>query len=100
MSDKWGSYFCNAHGKLASIALNLSLQSKVPVKGKPWLLWVWLYLQSPRADGLSSRAEFDSLSAMEDSLAERIGTACTALQAGRITTDGHREFYFYGATEN
>ncbi|HJX84862.1 MAG TPA: DUF695 domain-containing protein, partial [Candidatus Angelobacter sp.] len=99
MTENWKSYFCNVNDVLASIALNLGLSEDAPMSGKPWLLWVWVYFRSPRPDGLSSKEEFPTLSAIEDELTKQLGNACSAIQAGRITTDGRREFYFYGATE-
>jgi uncharacterized protein (TIGR01619 family) len=100
MTENWKSYFCNVNDVLASIALNLALGEDAPMPGKPWLLWVWVYFQSPRPDGLSGREEFPTISAIEDELIKQLGNACGAILAGRITTDGHREFYFYGATES
>jgi uncharacterized protein (TIGR01619 family) len=99
MSERWRSYFCNVNGKLASIALNLDLRSDAPVPGKSWLLWVWVYMRFPRTDGLSDQSEFDLLCSIEDELVKCIGETCDAIEAGRITTDGRREFYFYGARE-
>jgi uncharacterized protein (TIGR01619 family) len=97
MPAQWGSYFCNVNDKLASIALDLSLRPSAPNEEKPWLLWAWVYLRFPKPNGLSDSAEFAVISAIEDELAKHIGSACDAVEAGRITTDGHREFYFYGA---
>lgn len=99
MPEEWGSYFCNVNDKLASIALDLSLRPSAPTQGKPWLLWAWVYLRSPKPNGLSDSAEFDIISAIEDELAKHLGSACDAVEAGRITTDGRREFYFYGADD-
>lgn len=99
MAEEWKSYFCNVNDKLASIALDLGLRETAPISDKSWLLWVWLYLQSPRPDGLSDRSEFETLCAIEDELKRQLASSCRAIQAGRITTDGHREFYFYGASE-
>lgn len=99
MAENWKSYFCNVNDKLASIALDLGLRENAPMSDKPWLLWVWVYLQSPRPDGLSDSGEFETISAVEDELNRQLATSCRAIQAGRITTDGHREFYFYGAAE-
>jgi len=99
MAEEWGSYFCNVNDKLASIALDLSLNRDAPIRGKSWLLWVWVYLRSPRPDGLSDRTEFEVISAIEDELTKRISNACDAVEAGRLTTAGRREFYFYGASE-
>jgi uncharacterized protein (TIGR01619 family) len=97
MTENWKSYFCNVNDKLASIALNLGLNEGAAVESKPWLLWVWVYLQHPRPDGLSDQGEFETISAIEDELLKRLTATCQAVEAGRITTDGHREFYFYGA---
>lgn len=99
MKENWKSYFCNVNGKLASIALNLGLGEDAPLREKPWLLWVWVYLRQPRPDGLSDRSEFDTICAIEDELAKKLSSGCQAVEAGRITTDGRREFYFYGTDE-
>lgn len=96
MTENWKNYFCNVNSKLASIALNLGLNEEAPIASKPWLLWVWVYLQHPRSDGLSDQSEFETISAIEDALLIRLVSTCQAVEAGRITTDGHREFYFYG----
>jgi uncharacterized protein (TIGR01619 family) len=98
MTENWKSYFCNVNDKLASIALDLGLNEKVPIEGKPWLLWVWVYLQYPSPNGLSQQSEFATISSIEDELSKRLGLVCNAVEAGRITTDGRREIYFYGAS--
>src|SRR5215471_20405666 len=94
---RWASYFANVNDKLASIALDLELRDQAPVKGKPHLLWVWVDLRSPKSNGLSDSGEFDALAAIEDELVRALGTACDAVEAGRITSNDRREFYFYGA---
>jgi uncharacterized protein (TIGR01619 family) len=94
---RWASYFANVNDKLASIALDLDLRGQAPVKSKLHLLWVWVYLRSPKPNGLSDNREFDALAAIEDKLVQALGSACHAVQAGRITSNGRRVFYFYGA---
>jgi uncharacterized protein (TIGR01619 family) len=94
---RWASYFANVNDRLASIALDLDLRGEAPNKSKPLLLWVWVYLRSPKPDGLSDDSEFDVLATIEDSLVKELGRACNAVESGRITSDGRREFYFYGA---
>ena len=94
MAENWKSYFCNVNDKLASIALNLGLEAPIPHKAH--LLWVWVYMKSPRADDLADSGEFETLSAIEQELARHLGNKFGAVEAGRITTDGRREFYFYG----
>jgi uncharacterized protein (TIGR01619 family) len=96
---EWGSYFANVNDKLASIALNLGLRSVAPMPDRPQLLWVFVYFRTPRPDGLSDESEFPTLLAIEDQLVKHIGATCNAVEVGRITSDGHREFYFYGAND-
>lgn len=95
MAENWDSYFCNVNDVLASIFLNLELRKIAPNRKKPNLLWVWVYMKSPRADGLSSRQEFDTLCAIEDRLTNMMADRFDAEFCGRITTDGRREFYYY-----
>jgi uncharacterized protein (TIGR01619 family) len=99
MEENWKSYICKVNDKLASIALNQGLNQGAPLSAKPWLLWVWVYLQRPRPDGLSDASELETIGAIEDEVARQLAAACQAVEAGRITTDGRREFYFYGADE-
>jgi len=94
----WKPYLCNVNSKLASILVDLSLKNAVPVKAKPWLLWTWGYFKSPRPDGLSDGKEAPTLYQIEDALIESVSEACRAIPCGRITTEGRREFYFYGET--
>jgi uncharacterized protein (TIGR01619 family) len=95
MADDWTSYFCNVNDKLASIFLNLGLVSEAPMTSKPWLLWVWVYLQTPRPDGLSDGKEALALFLIEDALNQQVDRICKGILCGRITTEGRREFYFY-----
>lgn len=95
MAENWGSYFCNVNDVLASIFLNLELRKTAPDRKKPTLLWIWVYMESPREDGLSSNEEFDTLRAIEDQLTSVMADRFEAVFCGRITTDGRREFYFY-----
>jgi uncharacterized protein (TIGR01619 family) len=99
MTNNWKPYFCNVNGKLASILVDLGLRDSVPIASKSWLLWVWVYFQSPRADGLSDGKEAPTLYKIEDALTPCLARVCEALLCGRITTEGRREFYFYGETK-
>jgi uncharacterized protein (TIGR01619 family) len=100
MTENWKTYLCNVNGKLASILVNIGLREDVPMALKPWLLWTWVYFQSPRPDGLSDNKEAPTLYKIEDALNLSVFRACQAIPCGRITTEGRREFYFYGETKN
>ncbi len=95
MPDNWKSFFCKVNDSLASIFVNVALRSEVPIISKPWLLWVWVYFQAPRPDGLSDRKEAPTLFKIEDALTAQLKEQCDAVACGRITTEGRREFYFY-----
>jgi uncharacterized protein (TIGR01619 family) len=100
MTDNWKPYLCNVNGKLASVLVNLGLRDSVPIASKSWLLWVWVYFQLPRDDGLSDGKEAPTLYKIEDALTPCLSRACHAMLCGRITTEGRREFYFYGENAN
>lgn len=95
MLANWDSYFCNVNNVLASIALNLELHKHAPDSDRPNLLWVWVYMKSPREDGLSAQSEFEDLCSIEDQLTTTMLDKFDAVFCGRITTDGRREFYYY-----
>jgi len=100
MTDNWKPYLCKVNDKLASILVNLGLRESVPISSKPWLLWVWVYFHSPRHDGLSDSKEAPTLYEIEDALTPSLARECRAILSGRITTEGRREFYFYGETKD
>jgi uncharacterized protein (TIGR01619 family) len=96
MAEDWNSYIAKVNDNVASIFLDLSLRSEIPDQRRPWLLWVWVKLKSPRPDGLSDRSELDSLIALETRLAQALSQKCNVVFAGTITSQGRREYYFYG----
>jgi uncharacterized protein (TIGR01619 family) len=100
MTDNWKPYLCEVNNKVASIFVNLGLRNSAPVMSKPWLLWMWVHFQTPRADGLSDGKEAPTLYKIEDALNLCVSRICRAIPCGRITTEGRREFYFYGETKD
>jgi uncharacterized protein (TIGR01619 family) len=95
----WGNYFTTINGALASVALDRSLRPKAPMASRPHLLWVKIQLRAPKPNGLSDRSESQALSGIEDQLSSQLKAACRAIEAGRVTTAGHRELYYYGADD-
>jgi len=96
INENWKPYLCNVNSKPASILVDVGIRTTVPDPARQWLLWAWVYFKQPRADGLSSSEEFATLCAIEDKLTPLVEERCRALAVGRITTDGRREFYYYG----
>jgi hypothetical protein len=96
LSDEWDFYFAKVNDAVASIFVDLGLRADAPNEKRPWLLWVWVEMQSPRPDGLSSGGEAPTLHKIEESLNSMIPPMCGAQLVGRITGSNRREFYFYG----
>ncbi len=97
MTDNWDFYALRVDGEPASIFVDLGLHSDAPVAALPHMAYVRLYMNHPRADGLSSQEEFDILVRIEDALkaslcGEKVG------YVGRNTSSGCRDFYFYCST--
>lgn len=101
MKDEWDFYFCKVNDVVASISVDLGLRSNSkPLLTRKMLIWVWVKMKFPRGDGLSDSVEFDTLSAIEESIVSVLQRKCDAIQVGRITTDGRKEFYFYAPSAN
>ena len=98
MSDEWDFYFARVNDAVSSIFVDLGVRADAPLEKRPWLLWVWVELQAPRPDGLSSNEEAPKLHEIGESLVAAISASCDAQLVGRITGASRREFYFY-ATE-
>lgn len=97
MSEKWDFYMCNVNGKLSSIFVDLGIHSMAPDRSKPWLAWIWVYMKCPRGDGLTetNERERNALDDLESVLIEKLPDLLDGTVVGRITTDGHKEFYYY-----
>jgi hypothetical protein len=96
LSDDWDFYFGRVDGAVSSIFVDLGIRADVPLEKRPWLLYVFVPLQSPTAEGLSSNSEGARLHEIGEALAANVSAACGAQMVGRITGAGRREFYFYG----
>lgn len=96
MSDEWDFYFAKVNDAVASIFVDLGLKPDAPNEKRPWLLWVWVPMQAPKPDGLSSNDEAPTLYEIEEALISMISPVCGAQLVGRITGSNRREFYFYG----
>lgn len=93
--EEWGFYFSNVDDIIGSFYIDLGLGKVAPINDKPNLVWVSLQMSNPREDGLSSNEEFETLKSIEDRLQDFILAKHSAIYAGRLTTGGRRDFYFY-----
>jgi hypothetical protein len=95
MSKDWDFYPLLVDSEPASIYLDLGLAQNAPIESQPHLSYVRVYMRKPRPDGLSSNEEFDDLVSIEDSLCEAFSASSSTTYAGRNTSSGNRDFYFY-----
>lgn len=99
--EDWDFYLTNVDNKLSSIAVDLGLKSVAPILDKQNILWISLKMNNPREDGLSSNEEFEKLGNIENQIVNSIVKNHNAIFVGRLTSDNHRDFYFYfGETKN
>jgi hypothetical protein len=97
LSAEWDFYFARVNDAVSSIFVDLGVRSDAPLEKRPWLLWVWVEMQAPRPDGLSSNEEAPKLHEIGEALAAAISPACDGQLVGRVTGANRREFYFYAA---
>lgn len=95
MSDDWDFYALLVDSEPASIYLDLGLAQDAPIDSQPHHAYLRVNMRRPRPDGLSSNEEFEELSAVEDSLTEAFARSRSTTYAGRNTSGGNRDFYFY-----
>lgn len=94
----WAPYFCKVNDTIASIFVDLGLKTIAPDEQKQELLWVFIKMKAVREDGFPEDGEFSTLNKIEDQLTKVIEKRQKAVNAGRVTTAGRREFYFFAST--
>ena len=93
----WTSYFSNVDDKLSSIATDLNLKTVAPIEGQENVVYISIKMLNPRENGLSSREEADKLWEIEDEIiAAFVKNNLNYTFAGRLTSDGSRDLYFFG----
>lgn len=93
--EQWEFYFSNVNDKLGSLLVDLGLHKVAPIADKPNVVWVSIKMNKPREDGLSSQEESVLLGEIEDALVDKIVSKHNAIYAGRLTSAGDRDLYFY-----
>lgn len=95
MDQDWDFYMLRVDDQPASIFVDLALRKVAPLTDRPLMAHVSVAMRAPRPDGLSSQEEYDALGALETSLETLLTSEIGAIYAGRCTTAGNRDFYFY-----
>lgn len=93
----WISYFSNVDDKLSSMATDLNLTTVAPIEGQENVVYISIKMLNPRENGLSSRDEADKLWEIEDEIIAAFDkNKLNYTFAGRLTSDGFRDLYFFG----
>ena len=95
MGEDWDFYFLRVDDEPASIYLDIGLARRAPIASQPQMAYVRVFMRQPRPDGLSSNEEYDDLVSLEDALTMRVTAESHTTYAGRNTSGGNRDFYFY-----
>src|SRR5579863_3814970 len=98
MSDHWDVYFTKIDNKPASIAFDVDIARDEKRKDYPVLLGVFVKQKLSRPDGLPQKKEADFLARLEDVLVKAVN-AFGGIFVGRVTTNGRRDFIFYGPSD-
>jgi len=91
----WDFYFTNIDDKPASIGLNLALHDTAPVAGKTHCFWIILPFQQSDSLGFPLEKETETLNKIEDTLELFLEKKFQTLYAGRTSSAGKRQFYYY-----
>src|SRR5687768_15920252 len=94
MSDQWIFFPCQIGEHTASIFFDHGIRDSIESAVPRQLLKVRVNFKQPRPDGMPSNDEFQQLVALENDLQTAV-QQFESSYVGRVTTDGHRQFYIY-----
>ena len=93
--EHWEIYVTYVEEKPAVIMVDIGISKHVPLADLNKLTWLWVHIPAPDEEGFPTEEEDIKLNEIEDRMTEALeGT--DSRYVGRITSDGRREFYFYG----
>lgn len=95
LPNEWGSFSTLIDDRMASIRLNLALNSIAPYPSYTYALRLRIaILKVDPETGFPDYDEFSNLNLIEDRLSEAM-KRIAAIYVGVVITDGHIEFYYY-----
>gem|GEM_PF-245619 len=94
IKQNWNFYMCTIDEKAASIRLNFALTEIAPVEDYTHRLTIFIKMNNPTEDGLSSNEEYPILCDIEDEVVDRLETL-EDIFAGTVKTQGRLELYLF-----
>ncbi len=94
IKQNWNFYMCRVDDKTASIRLNLALSNIAPVEDYKHRISIFIKMNNPTDDGLSSNEEYPMLCDIEDEVIGRLETL-EDIFAGTVKTQGRLELYIF-----
>ncbi len=95
VDQDWDVFFCNVDDMPASILVNLALKLVSPIEEKTNLLNITITLKESEGEAFTSEKEEAVLFQIEDMLTTELLEKYDAVYAGRATSQGLRDFFFY-----
>ncbi len=95
VQQDWDFYFTNIDDEPASIGLNLALHDTAPLTDKSYCFWIILDFQKSDSLGFPMEQENEVLNKIEDELEIFLEKKSQTVYAGRTTSVGKRQFYYY-----
>lgn len=95
MTEHWDVYTTTIEDKPASVFLNLGLFDDCPDPERPTAMRVSASIQQPTDTGFPTPEENEKLHAVEDALEEHVKERLDGVYAGRVTSGGKRDYYYY-----
>jgi uncharacterized protein (TIGR01619 family) len=94
MSEEWGVFFRETDGNPASFFVDLGIRDTVPVAELPERVQLRLRMLDPDSNGFPTSQEFERLNAIDELLDVAVDRP-DATFAGRVSSDGRREYFYY-----
>lgn len=96
MAGDWDFCFCQVNDSLASIFQDLEAPTSAPDSSRPWLLWVFVQMRSPRGGGLSKSEAAPTLNEIENCITAALRASCDARPVGRIWSSARSSWTGFG----
>lgn len=94
--DGFGYYLCSINDLSASVWVDLQITRHLSLERYPHFHAIRVEFDSVNENGFATPGENKVLDQLEDLLAEHVTIAVKGKYVGNVSTNGYRDFYFYG----